>query len=238
VNKYNKHYVAQDRILLITERAMYNVNPSGYMINKDPIELRKIKKISVSPMTDNFFVIHCSDDNNNKTDYIFDSSKKTEILKVFADAYQKATRSMLKFNVSENIDHFTSKGEKVLKFEEAKEDQKDQVEIKETGSGALITVRPEQSVTGELGADLIQDIYNGQKLRRRESLVRWFDKCGDYLHIANAKVMPKLSKKYGDNELLFSGMVAKMNKRFTVQNRKMIVTDQAIYNLDEGNLLK
>jgi hypothetical protein len=35
-------------------------------------------------MTDNFFVVHCSD-NNEDTDYIFDSSKKTEILKVFKE---------------------------------------------------------------------------------------------------------------------------------------------------------
>jgi myosin-1 len=45
--------------------------------------------------------------------------------------------------------------------------------------------------------------------------------------------MPKLSKKYGDSEMLFTGMVSKMNKRFTVQQRKMLITDQAIYNMDE-----
>lgn len=55
---------------------------------------------------------------------------------------------------------------------------------------------------------------------------------GDYLHFSHHKIMQKLKEKYGASKLLFSGIVSKVNKRYVVQNRILVVTDEAIYNID------
>jgi myosin-1 len=98
VGKFNKKYKRQDRILMITERAVYNLDPNGYMINRR-IPLRRIKGVAVSPLTDGFFILNVPDE----YDYLMESNKKTEILKVLAENYTAATRSTLKFVVKEKF---------------------------------------------------------------------------------------------------------------------------------------
>lgn len=98
VAKYNKNYKRQDRVLLITERAVYNLDPNGYMINRR-IPLRRVKGIMVSPLTDGYFIMNIPDE----YDYLLESNKKTEILKVLTENYTAATRSTLKFVCKEKF---------------------------------------------------------------------------------------------------------------------------------------
>ena len=50
----------------------------------------------------------------------------------------------------------------------------------------------------------------------------------DYLHLKNEKV---LSSIIGDEELLFSDKVIKINRYSLSQERNIIITNKAIYNL-------
>lgn len=97
--------------------------------------------------------------------------------------------------------------------------------------GADILVRVDDVMSNDMQMEAVQDIYHGQKLRRRESLLRWG--MGDYLHLANSKVMAKITSKFGDSKLLYSGIVTKINNRYVPQDRKMLITDQAIYSLSK-----
>jgi len=224
VAKYNKKYKKQERILLITERAIYNVDPNGYIIHRQ-IPMRRLKAITVSPYTDGFFVIHTPDE----YDYIFESSKKTEILKVLSENYTNATRAKMKFFVKNSIKHTMKKGgEKRLDFKEVETIRGNNINA--TDYGAEVQVKVEEVMSNELDTNVVQDIYQGQKLRRKDSLLKWY--LGDYLHMANSKPFEKIRKEYGDTQLLYSGLVQKINKRYLVQDRKLLITDQAVYNLD------
>jgi myosin-1 len=228
VSKYNKKYKSQERILLIMDKHFYNMEPNGYMVSKT-VALSKIKSISVSPLTDGFFIIH-----TEKQDFIYETNKKTECLKLFAEQYANATRRTLRFNVKSNI-NWKKKGSNAdheVRFKE-KKDIPATILIPD-GKDADVHVRPEEIMNNNLSSELIQDIYGGQKLRRRDSLLRWH--LGDYLHVQNSKVMNKLTKQYKDQKILYSGIVAKVNKRYTVQNRKMLITEKAIYNMDADGM--
>ncbi|KAG2393751.1 hypothetical protein C9374_007282 [Naegleria lovaniensis] len=224
VTKYNKKYKKQERILLITERAIYNIDPNGYIIHRH-IPMRRLKAVTVSPYTDGFFVIHTPDE----YDYVFESNKKTEILKVLSENYTNATRAKMKFFVKNSIKHRMKKGnENRLEFKEVTAIRGNHVTP--TDYGAEIQVKVEEVMSNELDTNVVQDIYQGQKLRRKDSLLKWY--LGDYLHIANTKAFEKIKKEFGDCQLLYSGLVQKINKRYLVQDRKLLVTDQAVYNLD------
>ncbi|KAL9644311.1 hypothetical protein ABK040_005772 [Willaertia magna] len=230
VAKYNKKYKKQDRILLITEKAIYNIDPNGYIIHRQ-IPMRRIKAVTVSPYTDGFFVIHTPDE----YDYVFESSKKTEILKILSDNYTNATRGKMKFLVKPSIKHKMKKGtEKRLDFREV-EGIRNTI-VTATDYGAEVQVKVEEVMSNELDTNVVQDIYQGQKLRRKESLLKWY--MGDYLHISGSKAFEKIKKEYGDSQLLYSGLVQKINKRYQVQDRKLLVTDQAVYNLDNDMKVK
>ncbi|KAL0480104.1 myosin [Acrasis kona] len=243
VGKFNKKFKRQERILMITEKAAYNIDPHGYMINRR-IPLKKIRAISVSPLTDGYFVVHIPDE----YDYVFESNKKTEILKVLNENYTHMTRSTLKYQVKENIKFRVNKSKtkndalldddanasdlKVIQFYERK-DIKATV-LNPTKYGAQVLVKVEDFMKNDMSVDVIQDIYQGQKLRRRESLLRW--EMGDYLHLNDSKYMKNITTKFGDQKLLYSGIINKINKRYAVQDRKILITDQALYNLEkDGN---
>lgn len=227
VSKYNKIYKQQERILMITDKAAYSLDPEGFAVNRR-IPLGMITSVSCSPLTDNFFIVHVGDEEG---DYVYESSKKTEILKVLSEQYSQETRRHMKFNVKDVITWKKSNGkEDDIRFQEDRNVTQTILIRNKSEGGADVFVAPEASLDTNLQTELIQDIYRGQKLRRRESLLRWY--MGDYLHIQNSKVMQKMTKQYKDQRIVYSGVVAKVNKRYTVQNRKMIISEKALYNMD------
>jgi len=228
VSKYNKNYRKQERILVISDRAIYNLDPSGYIM-KRRIELRRVKGIVVSPLTDGFFVLQIPDE----YDYLFESSKKTEILKVLQENYSSSTRSNLPCDIKEEITYKADKKAQkpqMIKFRTEKGIT--QTSIMRRAYGADVIVKMEETINNDMQREIVQDIYQGQKLRRRESLLSTH--AGDYLHLASSKQFEKLLKKFTeDTQLLYSGSVNKINHRYQVQDRKIIITDQALYNMDK-----
>jgi hypothetical protein len=76
------------------------------------------------------------------------------------------------------------------------------------------------------------DVYGGRKLRRQDSFKRW--QLGDYLHIRASPFMQEIERKFGDSTLFYSGTVHKMNRRSAIQDRNLVITDQALYNIGKG----
>lgn len=83
--KVNKRNKMQERIFVITETTVYNIEPNSYKM-KRRIPLKGIGHISLSKLPDNFFILHVP----NEYDYLLVSCKKTEIITTIANARQRS----------------------------------------------------------------------------------------------------------------------------------------------------
>mmetsp|Transcript_28371 Transcript_28371/g.69116 ORF Transcript_28371/g.69116 Transcript_28371/m.69116 type:complete len:1017 (+) Transcript_28371:228-3278(+) len=81
--KVNKRYKVQDRILLLSESALYNIKPSTMSMRRR-IPVTKISKVSLSKMADNFVVIHVF----SEYDYLYICERKTEFLTILDQLYR------------------------------------------------------------------------------------------------------------------------------------------------------
>lgn len=91
VLKINKRSKEQPRVLLITDKALYNLLPSDYSKCKRRIPIQDIGSITLSKASDEF-VLHVPDE----YDYRFNSDLKSEITKVIADSFRVLTNKSLK----------------------------------------------------------------------------------------------------------------------------------------------
>jgi hypothetical protein len=102
----NKKWKFQDRILLITESALYNLTTK--FVIKRRVALADVKGLSLSTFADNFIVFHIP----NEYDYVFTCSKKSEIVTVLTEV---ASSFSIALNFSDSID-VTIKKKNVLKI--------------------------------------------------------------------------------------------------------------------------
>lgn len=77
VNKVNNVMKFQKRLMIITDKFLYNMHPKTFQV-KRAISIEKISKIQVSELRDDFLFIHV----DNERDYLFNTDKKTEIIQV------------------------------------------------------------------------------------------------------------------------------------------------------------
>jgi hypothetical protein len=75
--------------------------------------------------------------------------------------------------------------------------------------------------------------FMGKKERRRSSALKMF--LGDYLNLSQTVTITKLLNKTGDKTIVFSDVIIKVNKRNKMQERILLITEQAIYNIDPSN---
>eukprot|EP00128_Syssomonas_multiformis_P015542 Colp12_sorted_trinity150504_noHs@27089 len=100
VVKINKRNKMQDRVLLITEKALYNLEP-GTFKSKRRIPYKELGAISLSKLPDNFFAIHVP----TEYDYLLVSSKKTEIITKLLESYETAFGRPLPVTFSNSFDY-------------------------------------------------------------------------------------------------------------------------------------
>ena len=115
VYKYNKRLKRQERCLLITSKAIYNINKQDFLANfisifnstfaiKRKIDIAKIAAITVSELSSEF-VIHVRDE----YDYRYGSTdQKEKILLKICQAYYMNVRNRplaFFFKVSKEIEH-------------------------------------------------------------------------------------------------------------------------------------
>lgn len=73
----------------------------------------------------------------------------------------------------------------------------------------------------------------GKKERRAESVFRPF--MGDYIQYKAKPQALEITRKYGEKKFVFADKVQKISPKFATQNRRLVITEQAIYNI--GGLL-
>ncbi|KAL9645638.1 hypothetical protein ABK040_003372 [Willaertia magna] len=107
VIKMDKRFKVQHRALIITERSIFlmhinifSVQNYGNFFSKTRrLPLRRIKTISVSPFTDNYFCIHVEGEN----DVMLESVLKTEIISIIHNVLKSSLDVTLTVNVTDQI---------------------------------------------------------------------------------------------------------------------------------------
>lgn len=84
VVKINRREKEQTRVLIITNKAIYNVEPKNYSKSKRRIDVEKLVSITASKVSEEF-VIHIPDE----YDYRFKSNKKEKICEVLGALYRE-----------------------------------------------------------------------------------------------------------------------------------------------------
>lgn len=77
------------------------------------------------------------------------------------------------------------------------------------------------------------ELFFKNKDRRRVSVNRTF--AGDYLCLASNGSIQKMLQKNGETQVLFSGAVNKINNRYKVQTRWLLISDKSIYYFGPPN---
>ena len=106
--KINRYNMSQERTFLITEAAVYNLKKKSL---KRKIELKNIRGITISNLTDEF-VIHGLE---IEYDYHYVSAKRNSIVQILAQAFSNLTKKELKLcQVNDNSlkNYVTQKKEK------------------------------------------------------------------------------------------------------------------------------
>ena len=89
IYKINKYGFKQERNIIITNKAIYNLKKTSL---KRRIDLKWIKGITLSKLSDEF-IIHCNDE---EYDYQYFSSKKKTIVEILAKHYYNLIGEELK----------------------------------------------------------------------------------------------------------------------------------------------
>lgn len=107
VNKINRKYKEQVRVIILTDKSIYNLTEIKYKLNRR-IELNQLNAVSVSTLSDNFIVLHV----NKEYDYIYHLDRKTEFVTMLSDAYFTLKKEKLKVNCTNQIEYLTKQGKK------------------------------------------------------------------------------------------------------------------------------
>jgi myosin-1 len=232
IQKINKRYAIQPRKIIITDQAIYNLEPDGYGINRR-IPIMSVDGVAVSCMRDNFFVLRVP----GEYDYLFSSTDKTEIIKTISDQYKKFTSKELPIHVDNMIVYSPmkkqkSKGVKTIEFRD--EEKIDATTLEPTETGLRIRVNNADEAPKEKKDLGVQDtetsVFSGRKVRNKTSIDREY--VGDYLRFENNPNLKNILKQFGDKKILFSANISKVNKKFKQQERILVITEDAVYNIE------
>jgi myosin-1 len=131
VKKVNKRYKFQDRILLLTDKSIYNLKKFNkpkkncFFECKRQISLKSIESISVSKLSDNFFVIHVP----SEYDYVYENAKKTIFITLLNNEFKKSFGKPLPLHIVQSIQFKIKKGQaKYIQF--SKDEMSAQAKIK------------------------------------------------------------------------------------------------------------
>jgi len=99
VKKINRNNREQKRILVMTQKSLYNALPNRNVTVKRRIPINQIQSVTMSRKASDLFVIHCSEDN----DFLYRSSKRSEIIYHLMNLFKTLTGNELGFAYSENL---------------------------------------------------------------------------------------------------------------------------------------
>eukprot|EP01095_Lingulamoeba_sp_RSL-Kostka_P011943 TRINITY_DN4654_c0_g6_i1.p1 TRINITY_DN4654_c0_g6~~TRINITY_DN4654_c0_g6_i1.p1 ORF type:complete len:227 (+),score=63.68 TRINITY_DN4654_c0_g6_i1:53-733(+) len=73
------------------------------------------------------------------------------------------------------------------------------------------------------------DIFVYNKERRRDTILLRYK--GDYIKAKGGSLNRAIAKKYQEKKIMFAAKVKKLNPKFKVQNRVLIVSESSLYNV-------
>ena len=103
-SKVNIKFKHQDRVLVITNEAVYNVDPSGFKV-KRRIDLRAVDELSLSSLDDDYLVMHVP----SEYDYLWITKRKAEMVQLIRNEVTKLTGRDVKMNVSNGFQYRVDK---------------------------------------------------------------------------------------------------------------------------------
>lgn len=102
------------RILVITDFALYVVDPETYTL-KRRIALAAVERLSLSELSDNFFAVIVP----TEYDLLMASTRKTEIVSLLVESMKTTSNYELEVHLSNSFEyHATSEVVKEIQFEE------------------------------------------------------------------------------------------------------------------------
>eukprot|EP00850_Spirogloea_muscicola_P015612 SM000121S26009 [mRNA] locus=s121:356045:356828:+ [translate_table: standard] len=115
VAKVNRRNQIVRRLLLITDAALYVLEPETFRL-KRRIPHAAIRTLGLSDLTDYFFTVHVPAEH----DLLVASTRKTEIVTVLVEALKKATGADLDVHFANRLDfRIDTENTRVLEFEAA-----------------------------------------------------------------------------------------------------------------------
>lgn len=93
--KVNEKFKHQTRLLLVTNLAVFNVDPDNYSI-KRRIDLRALDRICTSCLNDDYFMVHVP----SEYDYMYQCKRKSEAILNIQTQYAKLSKRELPIEVS------------------------------------------------------------------------------------------------------------------------------------------
>eukprot|EP01094_Clydonella_sp_ATCC50884_P028039 TRINITY_DN8300_c0_g1_i2.p1 TRINITY_DN8300_c0_g1~~TRINITY_DN8300_c0_g1_i2.p1 ORF type:complete len:208 (-),score=48.83 TRINITY_DN8300_c0_g1_i2:35-658(-) len=133
VVKVNKRMKMQERILLITENILFNIDPSTYKV-KRRISLFDVTSLTVSTKEDNFFCIHVG----TEYDYLLVSTNKIEIILTLMMQYEALTELQLPVTFADTFEYKALSGPSSMR----------EVTFTETEEGILTSIGPSKKSKG------------------------------------------------------------------------------------------
>jgi serum/glucocorticoid-regulated kinase 2 len=206
--KKNKFGFNQERNIIITDKAIYNLKKN---VLKRRIDLKLIRGVTVSKTTDEF-VIHCNDE---EYDYQYISQKKKTIVEIIAKYYYNITGEELKLfelNVNSLTTFVTSKKDKKREKRNSRMPLTNSISIGEYiyGAKSKTTVLKKQSTIKKTGKivtntkvemddfEIIKTIGRGSV---GKILLVKYKNTGDYYTIKSMRKDQLLSENIIDNIL-------------------------------------
>ena len=147
--KINKYGFKQERNIIITDQAIYNLKKTSL---KRRIDLKSIKGITLTKASDEF-VIHCNDE---EYDYQYISQKKKTIVEIIAKYYYNILNEELKLfelNVSSLSTFVTTKKEKMKEKNSSRMPRKNCITISEYiyGTKSKVLIQKKQAELKKTG---------------------------------------------------------------------------------------
>jgi len=153
VQKTNRRNKIQERVLMITRNNFYTlarkVKKTGPVYTmKRRVPLSDITNVTLSPLTDNFIIIGCS----NKHDYVLESDDKTEIVGVLIRALKDNENRELPVQISDRFQYKVSKSEsRTLTFVQSTTDAPTPVQFAKGQATVFVRNEPEARFTAHGG---------------------------------------------------------------------------------------
>ena len=122
VDKINRKMATQQRILLVTDRFIYNLKPSDCKAQRK-IAIASLTQLSLSTQIDNYFVMHVDPSKDRGGNYFFVSDRKIELINVLRERYRWNTKQGLPVKFSDKFNCSIGKGSgKTIRLNFAKRD--------------------------------------------------------------------------------------------------------------------